>query len=54
MGESVYNILGRSTNEGVYLNNVGALREITLDTAKWNYPSNLNVGSIYRVYEYIC
>ena len=54
VGESVYNILGRSTNEGVYLKNAVALREITLDTAKWNYPSNLNVGSIYRVYEYIC
>jgi adenylate cyclase len=54
VGESVYNILGQSKNERIYLNNVVPLREITLDTAKWNYPSYLNVGSVYRVYEYTC
>lgn len=53
VGESVYNILMSQTNKGTCGNNKIHLREVRLDTLKWNYPSYLNVGSIYRVYEYI-
>jgi class 3 adenylate cyclase len=53
VGESIFNILCHPTVEGVWVDKVN-LREIKLDTSKWNYPSYLNVGSIYRVYEYIC
>src|SRR5215467_4026407 len=54
VGESIYNILCQPTDKGVGIDKANPLHEIKLDTSKWNYPSYVNVGSVYRVYEYIC
>jgi len=53
VGESIYNILGQTSVEGVCVDKINPLREIKLDTSKWNYPSHINFGSVYKVYEYI-
>lgn len=54
VGESVYNILASAVAVGAALNNEVHFHEIRLDAAKWNYPSYMNIGSTYRVYEYRC
>jgi adenylate cyclase len=49
VGELIYEIF-LSTFSNKYLK---MFREINLDQNKWNYPSHIKGGRIYRVYEYI-
>ena len=49
LGELIYEIF-LSTFSNKYLK---MFREINLDQNKWNYPSHIKGGRIYRVYEYI-
>jgi adenylate cyclase len=49
VGELIYNIF-ISTFSNKYLK---MFREINLEQNKWNYPSHIKGGRIYRVYEYI-
>ena len=49
VGELIYNIF-ISTFSNKYWK---MFREINLDQNKWNYPSHIKGGRIYRVYEYI-
>jgi class 3 adenylate cyclase len=49
VGELIYEIF-LSTFSNKYLK---MFREINLEQNKWNYPSHIKGGRIYRVYEYI-
>jgi adenylate cyclase len=49
-GESIYNTLKSFDKDFLYYSK---FVEVDLDLIKWNYPSHVDVGSIYRVYEYI-
>jgi class 3 adenylate cyclase len=51
IGESIYNILESSISHKDFVNN-NKFIEVNLDPTKWSYPSHLNAGSIYCVYEY--
>jgi adenylate cyclase len=49
VGELIYDIfLSLSSTK-----DLKGFNEVNLDPNKWNYPSNINSGSIYRVYEYL-
>jgi adenylate cyclase len=50
IGESIYNILESSISHKDFVNN--KFIEVNLDPTKWSYPSHLNAGSVYCVYEY--
>jgi hypothetical protein len=50
IGELIYNILLPSCSEDpMYYKSI--FSEVSLDREKWKYPSRINTGSVYRVYE---
>ncbi|MDQ3838132.1 MAG: adenylate/guanylate cyclase domain-containing protein [Thermoproteota archaeon] len=49
VGELIYDIFLSLPNT----KDLKRFKEIDLDPHKWNYPSNINSGGIYRVYEYL-
>ena len=52
IGERIYNtLLSSGIEDPMYYKSI--LREVSLDREKWKYPSRINTGSVYRVYEYL-
>jgi class 3 adenylate cyclase len=52
IGELIYNtLLSSGIEDPMYYKSI--LREVSLDREKWKYPSRINTGSVYRVYEYL-
>ena len=54
VGELIHDILlstAADKEDPMYYKSI--LKEVSLDSDKWKYPSRSNTGSIYRVYEYL-